>query len=48
VVAVEFSRDGVILPADGGQQDGPSAHGHPVFRLAGAAEPLQGQLFIGR
>jgi hypothetical protein len=37
VVAVEFSRDDVILPADGGQQDGTSAHGHPVFRLAGAA-----------
>jgi hypothetical protein len=48
VVAVEFSGDGVVLPADGGQQDGTSAHGHPMLRLAGAAEPLQGQLFIRR
>jgi len=48
VVAVEFSRDGVVLPADGGQQDGTSAHGHSMLRLAGAAEPLQRDLFIGR
>jgi len=48
VVAAEFSRDGVVLPADGGQQDGTSAHSQPMLRLAGAAEALQGQLFIGR
>jgi len=48
VVAVEFPGDGVILPAGGGQQDGASAHGHPMLGPAGAAEPLQGHLFIGR
>jgi hypothetical protein len=48
VVAVEFPRDGIVLPAAGGQQDGASAHGHPMLRPAGAAKPLQGHLFIGR
>jgi hypothetical protein len=47
MVAVELPRDGVVLPAGGGQQDGASAHRHPMLRLAGAAEPFQGHLFIG-
>jgi hypothetical protein len=48
VVAVEFPGDSVVLPASGGQQNGASAHGHPMLSLAGTAEPLQGRLFIGR
>jgi hypothetical protein len=47
VVAMKFPRDDVVLPADCGQQDGASAHGHPVLCPTGAAEPLQSNLFIG-
>jgi hypothetical protein len=45
---VQVSGNGISRPPCRGQQDGPSAHGEPVFGLAGSTEALQRLLFLGR
>jgi len=48
VMLVQVSGNGIIRPPCRGQQDGPGAHGKPVFGLAGSTETVQHLLFLGR
>ncbi len=48
MVLVEVLGDGIIGPANRGQQDDTGAHGEPVFGLARSTETLQRLLFLRR